>query len=307
MQPMRATMFSQRKMRRASAMLAWFAALPLTQRATANELFLIPDKPIISIRSQPLIRLVGDDFDKSDPPIERDNLINMVVAGNGRVTRLRDGAWYDDAECIVTSVSTHCGPPRGPASQSQTVSILKYAVDDAGTYVVDISKRPQVVTVSSGEFAGHLRQSGTSAAFEASVQGNSTRPIRERQSSFARAIVQVLEQRTSDYARDFNHPIEIALDQNPYDRSVGDPVSFRVLRDGKPAVNQLVTVGYRDPQAAPPGRVSVYELRTDNQGRTSFILSTRGLWYVSVLDVRKSSDTKADYDATWSTVTFRTM
>jgi hypothetical protein len=301
------TMRNQRKTLRKTLPLAWFAALSLTPAATAGELFLIPDKPVTSIKSQPLIRLVGDDFDKSDPPIERANLIGMVVAGNGRVTRLRDSAWYDDSECIVTSVSMHCGPPNGPPSASQTVSILKSEVDDAGTYVVDVSKRPQIVTITSGEFAAHLRQSGAADASEASERGESAQPIRERQSSFARAIVQVLDEKTSDYARAFNHLVEIALDQNPYDRSIGDSIAFRVLRDGKPAANQLVTVGYRDSQATPGGRVSVYELRTDNQGRSSFTLSMRGLWYVSVLDLRKSADAKADYDATWATVTFRTM
>jgi len=229
------------------------------------------------------------------------------IHGERAAPCLRDSAWYDDSECIVTAVSTHCGPPKGPASQSQTVSILKSAVDDPGTYVVDVSKRPQIVTVTSGDFAAHLRQSGAPEAFESSERGASAHPIRERQSSFARAILQVLDRRTPDYARDFNHPVELALDQNPYDRTVGDPVAFRVLHDGKPAANQLVTVGYRDPQATPAGRVSVYELRTDNQGRSSFVLSTRGLWYVSVLDMRKSVDTKADYDATWATMTFRTQ
>jgi uncharacterized GH25 family protein len=52
--------------------------------------------------------------------------------------------------------------------------------------------------------------------------------------------------------------------------------------------------------------VNLYELRTDSNGRASFLLTSRGLWYVSMLDMRKSADKHADYDATWSTVTFRT-
>jgi hypothetical protein len=303
---MRTTMFNQRKMRRPSLALAFIGALASTQPAEASELFLIPDKSVVSIQSQPLIRLVGDAFVKGDAPIEQSSLLSVTVAGNGRLSDVRPDAWYADAECIVTSASTLCGGPARSASKNRAVSILKYRVGDAGTYVVDAATAPRTVNVSASDLAAHLRKSGAPAALEPSGPADPEQRIRERQTSFARAIVQVLDQRTADYARVFKHSLEIVLEQNPYDRNLGDPLALRVLRSGKPAINQLVRVGYRDQQAVPPGRVDAYELHTDNEGRTSFLLSTRGLWYVSVLDLRKSPDRAVDYDATWATVTFRT-
>jgi hypothetical protein len=68
---MRTTMFNQRKMRRPSLALAFIGALASIQPAKASELFLIPDKSVVSIQSQPLIRLVGDAFVKGDAPIEQ--------------------------------------------------------------------------------------------------------------------------------------------------------------------------------------------------------------------------------------------
>jgi hypothetical protein len=300
------TMVSHWKMRPVFLVLSWLATLAVTQPVTASELFLIPEKSVISMKSEPLIRLVGETFIKSDPPIARASLLDVTVTGNGRVNRLRDSAWYDEAECTVTSISTLCGQRTGAVSKSHAVSILKYVVDNPGTYVVGVSTRPQTVTVSSAELAAHLRQSGAPGVLETVESADSVDPLRERQSSYAHAIVQVSEQRTSDYARVLGHPVEITLDQNPYDRNAGDPIAFRVLRNGKPASDQLVMVGYRDLQTVGSARVNLYELRTDSNGRASFLLTSRGLWYVSMLDMRKSADKHADYDATWSTVTFRT-
>jgi hypothetical protein len=69
-------MFNQRKIGRPSLALAFIGALASTQPAKASELFLIPDKSVVSIQSQPLVRLVGDAFAKGDAWIEQSSLLS---------------------------------------------------------------------------------------------------------------------------------------------------------------------------------------------------------------------------------------
>ena len=179
-------------------------------------------------------------------------------------------AWYDEAECSATPTT------------------------------------PQIVTVSTQELMEQVAEAGIDPA--SVTAGTDATQVRERQSTHARTIVQVSDVRTADYAKGCGYPLEILLDQNPYERSVGDNVSFRVLRDEEPLRNQMVRVGYESPErqrGSFGSRVPVLELRTDDNGRASFVPTTAALWYVAALRLEPSHNKRADYDATWTSVTFR--
>lgn len=272
--------------------------------AHGEELFLKPDKTVISIHSEPLMRPLDESFHRSEQPLSRESVL-VSVLGRGRTSHPGAHAWYDESECITTLIATTCGRVDRRAVPAGAAAILKYRVAEAGTYVVGVSIRPQVVTISPATLTTHLEQAGANDLIVAMKSKNDAAQVRERRARYARAIVQVLDRASNDFVRPLGHAVEILLDQNPYKHRVGDSLSFRVLYDELPLANQLVNVGYSHSSSPRSGgRVDVRELTTDANGRASFIPSVRALWYIAVAHMQASRDPLADYDATWATVTF---
>jgi uncharacterized GH25 family protein len=102
------------------------------------------------------------------------------------------------------------------------------------------------------------------------------------------------------------HRLEIIPEQNPYELRFGNEISFQVLIDGKPAANRVVRAGCEgfhghDPSGA---HVKFHTLRTDEDGRATFLISQKGVWYVSLIHMRAIDDRDADYESNWATLTF---
>jgi hypothetical protein len=289
-----------------SVVLAALGALAGVPHAIGQELFLKPERSVISRYAQPQIRLINGSFRERAPPLPRDRLRDVLIVGSGRVPPPRERTWYDDSECLATPARLICGMSRPRETAPQTASILKYAVGDGGTYVIDVSTVPEIVSMSAEDFTAQLTQAGADDVLAAFQTQRTLDQVRERRVRQARAIVQVGEEPSSDYSKALRHPVEIVLDHNPYEIKVGDSVAFRVLYKKQPIANQLVSAGYEGIQAADSSAAPRPEqLRTDSNGRAILRLTARTLWYLSLIYIRKIDDANADYEATWATVTFR--
>ena len=257
-----------------------FLALPVS----AHEMFLRAEKPIQAANSDEVIRLINGTFDKSENSISRDRMAKVRIAANGAVTSPPATSWYDDT----------------------TSSYLKYRTAAPGTYVIGVSTKPKMITMSPDDFIAYLKHDGvldTLADFE---KNNKLKQVRERYSKHVRAVVQVGEPRTKDYATPLGFPLEIILDQNPYDLKFWKEISFRVLYKGKPVANQLVRASYDGFHGhdASGGHINAHSMRTDKDGRASFLLSNKALWYISLIYMQKVTEADADYESNWATVTF---
>jgi uncharacterized GH25 family protein len=80
-----------------------------------------------------------------------------------------------------------------------------------------------------------------------------------------------------------------------------------VLYQGKPLANQVVRASYEGFHGHDDsgGHINAHELRTDKDGRASFLLSNKALWYISLIYMQKINDTEADYESNWATATFQ--
>lgn len=269
---------------KASVLVAALAALTVVTPATAHEMFLRPQAAFQAVDSEQVVRLVNGTFDKSENAISRDRMADVrIIAGNA-VTKPAAADWSDDA----------------------TTSFLKYRTGKAGTYVIGVSTRPKVIVLSPADFIAYLKHDGvldTLAAFE---KDNKPTQVRERYSKHVRTIVQVGDTRTADYATPLGHPVEILLEQNPYELKFGKDVSFRVLFRGKPVANQLVRASYEGFHGhdASGGHINSYQLRTDKDGRATFLLNNKATWYISLIHMQMITDPEADYESNWATVTF---
>ena len=255
----------------------------LSAPAAAHEMFLRSDKALQTPNADQVIKLINGTFDESENPITRDRMADVSIVANGKVSKPAPDAWSDDA----------------------TTSYLKYKTGAPGTYVVGVSTRPKIIALSRADFIAYLKHDGildTLATFEKEKLAT----VRERYSKHVRAIVQVGEPRTADYAKPLGYPVEIILDQNPYDLKFGKEVSFRVLYKGKPLANQIVKASYEGFHGhdASGGHINAHSMRTDKEGRAKFLLSNKALWYISLIYMQRVSEPDADFESNWATVTF---
>ena len=257
--------------------------MALTAPVAAHEMFLRADKPLQAPNSDQVIKLINGTFDKSENPITRDRMADVSIVANDVVSKPAPSAWSDDA----------------------TTSYLKYRTGAPGTYVIGLSTKPKIITLSRADFIAYLKHDGvldTLATFEKEKLSS----VRERYSKHVRAIVQVGEPRTADYSRPLGYPVEIILDQNPYELKFGKEVSFRVLSKGKPLANQIVKASYEGFHGhdAAGGHINAHSMRTDKDGRAKFLLSNKALWYISLIHMQRVSAPDADFESNWATVTF---
>ncbi len=250
----------------------------------AHEMFLIAQEYATTPNSDQVVRLINGTFDKSENSIGRDRMANVSILAHGEITTPAEDDWYDD----------------------EVSSYLNYKVGEQGTHVVGVSTRSKLITMTPEDFADYLTHDGvldTLASFE---KNNTLTEVTERYSKHVRAILQVGDKRTDDYATALDYPVEIILDQNPYDLRFGDDISFRVLYEGKPVVNQIAHASYEGFHGHNDsgGHINAFTLRTDKDGRASFLLSNKAIWYISLIYMQKVDEAEVDYESNWATITF---
>ena len=250
----------------------------------AHEMFLKARQSIIEPDTKQVVRLVNGTFDKSENAITRDRMADVSILANGEITKPVPSAWHDD----------------------ENSSYLSFETQGSGTYVVGVSTRPRILTMSPEEFIAYLKHDGvldTLAEFESQ---NTLTSVREKYSKHVRAFLQVGEERSADFEKPLGYPVEIIPEHNPYELRFGDRLSFRVFRDGKPVRRQLVRASYDGFHGhdASGGHINSYELRTDENGRASVLLSNKALWYISLIHMEKVDRPDYDYESNWATATF---
>ncbi len=252
---------------------------------SAHEMFLKPENSRQAPDSAQVVRLINGTFNKSENAITRDRMADVSIVANGNVTKPRPSDWRDD----------------------ENSSYLDYSSGEAGTQIIGVSTKARIIKMSPDDFIAYLKHDGvldTLAAFEAN---NTLAEVRERYSKHIRTVVQVGDEKTDSYATKLGYPVEIILDQNPYELRFGDNIGFQVLVKGEPVANQLVRASYEGFHGhdASGGHFNSYDMRTDADGRASFLLNNKALWYISLIHMTKIDDPDADYESNWATVTFR--
>ncbi|MCM2309854.1 MAG: DUF4198 domain-containing protein [Steroidobacteraceae bacterium] len=263
--------------------LALVACAPL---AVAHEMFLKSEGYELEPGPQQVVRLLNGTFDISENSVSRDRMRDVSIVVGGNTVHPASSDWYDDEEA--------------------TSSFLRYGAATPGTYVIGVSTKPSMIELSRDDFIAYLKHDGVlDTLAEVEKQGGPAK-VRERYSKHVKTIVQVGKDRSADFAAVLGYPVEIVPDTNPYDLRFGQEMSFRVLVDGKPATNQLVRAGYEGfhQHDEAGGHFSHLTLRTDAEGRASFLLSNKALWYISLIYMKKSADAGVDYESRWATLSF---
>ena len=255
--------------------ITWKAASAHEMFLKAEDYFMAPDTGVV-------LKLLNGTFDESLNTIDRKRMRDVSLAYNGQTLHPPLSAWHD----------------------ADNASFLNIETASPGTYVAGVSIRQNMITLSAADFTSYLKHDGildTLAEFEKS---GSTSDVRERYSKHVRVIFQVGDERSEDYARALGYPVEILLQDNPYDLMVGDNIGFQVIYEGEPAGNQLVYASYQGFQGEDEHGKHAVALRTDEKGMANFNLVAKGIWYISLIHMKKIDDPGAEYQSDWATVTF---
>jgi uncharacterized GH25 family protein len=252
---------------------------------SAHEMFLKPQNSLQEPRSDQVIRLINGTFDKSENSITRDRMSDVSIVANDTVTKPSPSDWSDD----------------------ENSSYLKYDSGEAGTQVIGVSTKANIIEMSPDDFIAYLKHDGVLDTLAAVEKEKPTSNVRERYSKHIRTVVQVGDKKTDSYSEQLGYPVEIILQQNPYDLRFGDTIGFQVLYKGEPASGQLAHASYEGFHGhdASGGHINSYDMRTDEDGRASFILANKALWYISLIHMEKIDDPDADYESNWATITFK--
>jgi len=230
-----------------------------------------------------------------------------VYLFNGTIDRSSHST--DFTRIADISIATDTGrvtPSKEQWQVKDSLSALNYESATSGTYILGMSTHPRNIEMSPDEFSAYLAQEGLHddlADFEANWQESS---VRERYAKHSKAIMQVGESPSDTYRSRLQHKLEIIPDQNPYELRFGNEMTVQVLVGAEPAANRIVRAGAEgfhghDPSGA---HVEFYTLRTDEDGRATFLISQKGVWYVSAIYLEPSSEDGVDYESNWATLTF---
>jgi uncharacterized GH25 family protein len=250
--------------------------------AAAHDMFVQPARFFVEENADLVVRILNGTFSKSENSITRDRLADVsVVSPTGRA-RVDTAMW----------------------SAAGDTSRFTLRTTDAGTYVVGVSTRPNVIALDAKDFNQYLREDGIPdvlAARERSAELN--RPARERYSKHIKALIQVGSARSDHYTTQLGYPAELVPLENPYALRAGSVLRVRTLVDGKPAANQYVLFGGRTPGGA---RIQQRSLRSNADGIASVPIRARGTWYIKFINMaRVEGDTALDYESKWATLTFQ--
>ena len=261
------------------------AAAVASAPAMAHEMFLKPENSRQEPGSAQVVQLINGTLDKSENGVTRDRMADVSIVAGGNVTKPDTSDWRDD----------------------ENSSYLDYSSGEAGTQVIGVSTKARVLAMSPDEFIAYLKHDGVPDTLTIFEANNTLAEVRERYSKHVRTIVQVGEEKSDTYATKLGYPVEIILDQNPYELRFGDDIGFQVLYDGKPVANQLVRASYEGFHGHDDsgGHINSYDMRTDENGRAGFLLNNKALWYISLIHMQKIDDPDADYESNWATITFR--
>ena len=270
----------RRRMLRAAALGA--AMVPVAVAiASAHDMFIKPERFRVAENAEVLVRLLNGTFSKSENAIARARIVDIsVVSPSGR-------ARVDTADWGVTG----------------DTSTMRVRTGAAGTYVIGVSTRPNVIGMSGTQFAQYLRDDGIPDELAARRrEGIMADSARERYAKHVKALLQVGAMPSDGYATVLGYPAELVPLDNPYARRGAGTVRFRVLVDGKPVANQYVQYGGRTARGA---RIAMRGVRSNAEGIVRIPVQGSGPRFVKFISLtRTTGDTEATHESKWATITF---
>ncbi|WP_116108510.1 DUF4198 domain-containing protein [Lewinella sp. IMCC34191] len=265
----------------------------------SHDMYLKLDTFFLQPNGKAAIQLFNGTFAESENTIDRDRMIDVSVIANGQRRTMDSTHWREEG----------------------SVTVLDFTTGEAGTYVVGVSTRPRSLTMEADAFNRYLEHDGVVDELERRRTNDLLdTDATEKYSKHVKTIVQVGEEKTSDWSTPLGYPIEFVPLSNPYDLHPGDPFGVQLLWQGEPLANQLVIVDAEMGGAAHEhgpdadhdhgdgsgGHThdGMKQLRTDADGTLEFEVSQEGSWFLRTIYMQESTEEGLTHESNWGTLTF---
>lgn len=256
---------------------------------SAHDLFLKSDEFYLEPRQAGELALFNGTFDRSENVITRDRIVQARIVGPDFFFVPRESDWYDAGD----------------------TTFLRFTAGGEGTYLAGMSTLPRIIELTSDDFNNYLEHDGVlDILAERERLGRLGQDARERYSKHVKALVQVGDTPTGHFGGVFGYPIEFVAHSNPYQASIGDEVTFSLLRNARPLPGQLVYVGFRPEEAHHQEHLPRHDhtaersYRTNERGRLTVKLDHAGHWYLRTIYMTPREEEGVDYESLWATLTF---
>ena len=270
--------------------------IAIVATARAHTMFLKLESFFLEPNSTNVVALLNGDFDLSENVITRDRMLDVSIVGPDGTVHPPEEAWRDTAmfHWHADSVDT---------------ALLTFDTGSPGTYTIGVSTAARVIELTAQEFLDYLIHDGVvDAIAEREAAGKTNDDAAERYSKHVKAIVQVGDGRSGEWATDLGYPVEFVPLQNPYDLTVGDELEVRFLRAGKPVADHIVYGNheFNHEHDGTGAHMPAVTTRTNGDGVATIPLVAGGRWYVSTIHmVETTSEPDVDYESNWATLTFQ--
>lgn len=192
---------------------------------------------------------------------------------------------------------------KGTLKQTEDAdAVLRFSAP--GTHVVAFESTRAMSDLPSIRFNDYAKLEGLTPALEYRARTKtSDAPGRESYSRRAKALVEVARLDAGDDRRvttPLGMTLEIVPEKNPYALKPRELLPVRILYEGKPLPGALVKLTSLEFDAHP-----IATRLSDAAGRASFDVPRSGTWLINVIWTKRiTGDPKADFDTTFSSLTF---
>jgi uncharacterized GH25 family protein len=283
-------------------MTACLLILLISPAVSAHTLFIKPDAFYLPQSQTEAIPLLNGTFFQSQNKVNTSRMTGAaIVTPSGARLVLQESRWRYNGN----------------------TTMLDTQFDEPGNYVIGVGTKVRKINVTAETFNKYLINEGLAddAEQRQRLQEQDVRAS-ERYAKFAKAIVQVGDKQTENYAEVLGHRVEIVPLVNPYAIKSGQRFRARILKDGKPLANELVFAsheGFREKNAE--GRYKeLATLRSDENGIIEWDLTAPGRWYIRFIHLTRLGDAeywysnlliwlgveerRIPYESLWATLTF---
>jgi uncharacterized GH25 family protein len=209
----------------------------------------------------------------------------LVPRSNDRIVRFALVAPTGEEQPLVGVDGTDpagFARPQAPGIQTMVyqtnAAVIDLPADKIETYIEEEGLEPFLVLKDEEKAAG----------------------IKDHYARCAKSLLLVgkADKTTKGFDRKLGLPLELIADVNPYLLAKGRKLPLRLLRDGKPIANVLVTAIQRDAPAQ-----SKVSARTDAKGKVVLALSRPGVWLVKAVHIARA-DAPGEWNSLWASLTF---
>jgi len=173
--------------------------------------------------------------------------------------------------------------------------------DQPGLHVVGYRSRPSTVELEPGQFASYLEAEGLqSIASLRAARGESDRPVKERFSRCAKALLAAGSPPVAGSDAPLGLTLELVAEKSPAALSPGDTLPLRLTFDGRPIAGVLVSA------LSVSSSTANVAARSDADGRVALPLAAPGAWLVKAVHmIALPPGDDAQWESFWASLTFR--